>query len=235
MSSWTPINRSVRPKIDSSNKCNNVVPTTTNNNTMNASSHDNQLQAWQAHALQIGRTPLPESPGDRRWLTLTPNSQITGGQEPQLRTWQAHALQNGRSPLPESPGNRSWLNLSSASHAAGGPLPSSPLPTNTSASTGLTENGNGGISYSREASFEEEPALTYRYWTENEMRRLITLRNSGVPWPEVYEAFSHRTPEAIKQAYHKRRHAIERMMEMEAVAASTNENTKTKYLIMQKR
>ncbi|KAF5657164.1 hypothetical protein FHETE_10614 [Fusarium heterosporum] len=228
MSSWTPVNRPVRPQTDRGNKSNSVISTTsnnTNNDTISTSGHGDQLRNWQAHALQIGRTPLPESPGDRPWLILAPNSQFTAGQENQLQTWQAHALQNGRYPLPDSLGKRPWLDLASASHTTGGPLLSSSLPTDTSASTGPTENGNGGISYPSETSYTEEPALTYRFWTENEMRRLITLRNSGVSWPEVYESFSHRTPEAIKQAYHKRRHAIERMMEMETTVKSGSNKT----------
>ncbi|KAF4447157.1 hypothetical protein F53441_9302 [Fusarium austroafricanum] len=63
----------------------------------------------------------------------------------------------------------------------------------------------------------------YRYWPEDEMRRLITLKRGGANWTYIKEAFSHRTLGAIKQAYHKRRHNVERQMELEAahVAAVT--------------
>ncbi|KAM0347611.1 hypothetical protein ACHAPU_004624 [Fusarium lateritium] len=230
MSSWTPINRPVKPKANSSIKSDTIVPIISNNtntNTMGISGHGNQLQAWQAHALQSGRTPLPESSGERPWLSSTSNVQITCSHGNQLQPWQVHALQNGRTPLPDSPGEKRWTNLTSVPQVAGGPLLSSSISTNNSSSQAPSENGNNGTTYFSEASHKEEPTLMYRFWTEDEMRYLITLRNSGVAWPEVYVAFSHRTPEAIKQAYHKRRHAVERMMEMEAAAASSNDNTNT--------
>ncbi|EWG46957.1 hypothetical protein FVEG_07220 [Fusarium verticillioides 7600] len=36
-----------------------------------------QLWPWQKRALEKGRTPLPESPGERPWLNLSPDTEIS--------------------------------------------------------------------------------------------------------------------------------------------------------------
>lgn len=36
-----------------------------------------QLWPWQKRALENGRTPLPESPGERPWLNLPPGTEIS--------------------------------------------------------------------------------------------------------------------------------------------------------------
>ncbi|EXA43376.1 hypothetical protein FOVG_08363 [Fusarium oxysporum f. sp. pisi HDV247] len=36
-----------------------------------------QLWPWQKRALENGRTPLPESPGERPWLNLSPDTEIS--------------------------------------------------------------------------------------------------------------------------------------------------------------
>lgn len=36
-----------------------------------------QLWPWQKRALEIGRTPLPESPGERPWLNLSQDTEIS--------------------------------------------------------------------------------------------------------------------------------------------------------------
>jgi hypothetical protein len=72
------------------------------------------------------------------------------------------------------------------------------------------------------------------------MRRLIVLRNGGATWAAVFvssrvlsywksiltvylqAAFPNRTPEALKQAYHKRRYPVERQMEIEAAEAASS-------------
>ena len=36
-----------------------------------------QLWPWQKRALENGRTPLPESPGERPWLNLSPDTKIS--------------------------------------------------------------------------------------------------------------------------------------------------------------
>ncbi|KAH7242518.1 hypothetical protein BKA59DRAFT_233178 [Fusarium tricinctum] len=86
---------------------------------------------------------------------------------------------------------------------------------------------SSGAANTEEASSGTEAAsMSYRFWSGDDMRSLIALRNSGATWPDVYAAFPERTPEAIKQAYHKRRHAIEREMVMEAEEASNSQSNR---------
>ena len=101
-----------------------------------------------------------------------------------IQPWQQRALDNGRTPLPEAPGERPWLL-------------SQPLSSQT----------------------PKAGARNYKFWPEQEMRRLITLKKSGCTWDALTVAFPDRTREAIRQAYHKRRHAVEKKMEIEAAEA----------------
>ncbi|SCO81354.1 uncharacterized protein FRV6_05567 [Fusarium oxysporum] len=57
--------------------------------------------------------------------------------------------------------------------------------------------------------------LTYRFWEESELRRLIEMRSGGAKWSVIAQAFPDRTFEALKQTYHKRRHAVEQKIEEE--------------------
>ncbi|PNP74729.1 hypothetical protein FNYG_11866 [Fusarium nygamai] len=43
----------------------------------NSKSTSVQLWPWQKRALENGRTPLPESPGERPWLNLSPDTEIS--------------------------------------------------------------------------------------------------------------------------------------------------------------
>ncbi|KAH7211963.1 hypothetical protein DER44DRAFT_821885 [Fusarium oxysporum] len=57
--------------------------------------------------------------------------------------------------------------------------------------------------------------LTYRFWEESELRRLIEMRSGGAKWRVIAQAFPDRAFEALKQTYHKRRHAVEQKIEEE--------------------
>lgn len=43
----------------------------------NSKSASVQLWPWQKRALEIGRMPLPESPGERPWLNLSQDTEIS--------------------------------------------------------------------------------------------------------------------------------------------------------------
>ncbi|CAJ0551275.1 Ff.00g112050.m01.CDS01 [Fusarium sp. VM40] len=133
-----------------------------------------------------------------------------------LQPWQLRALQNGRNPLPEAPGARPCIDPRASSHVVRSQSSNPPSSIDVLSSSGTTNTD--------EASGTEATSMTYRFWSGNDMRSLIALRNSGATWPDVYAAFPERTPEAIKQAYHKRRHTIEREMVMEAEAASNSQS-----------
>ncbi|RGP71308.1 hypothetical protein FSPOR_3429 [Fusarium sporotrichioides] len=125
-----------------------------------------------------------------------------------LRPWQRRALQNGRTPLPEAHGDQRWLSSPCRLQ------PVEPFQANPA------EGSSGQVSAS-----VVPPTQPYRFWPEDEMRQLISLRNGGATWAMIYREFPDRTHEAIKQAYHKRRHAIERQMENETAGAATSSNT----------
>ncbi|KAF4967659.1 hypothetical protein FSARC_4818 [Fusarium sarcochroum] len=190
MSSFTPINRRPEKMSDDGNISSD------NNSSDSSSSSDNN------------------SSGTNSSGTNTNINNNAG----RLRPWQRQALQNGRTPLPEAPGDRPWLQTPSnpppsSSYASASVVSSSPGPgSGNQASASGTNAG--------QASSPTSAPQTYRFWTEEEMRRLITIRNGGAGWPDIFAAFPHRTPEAIKQTYHKRRYAIERQMQQEAAAAA---------------
>ncbi|KAI1073006.1 hypothetical protein LB507_009127 [Fusarium sp. FIESC RH6] len=114
-----------------------------------------------------------------------------------IQPWQQRALDKGRTPLPEAPGERPWLRSK---------------PLSTPLSTQILETS------------KRAPA-SYKFWPEEEMRRLITLKKSGWTWDALTIAFPDRTREAIRQAYHKRRHAVEKKMDMEAAEAEEQGDT----------
>ncbi|KAF9776521.1 hypothetical protein IL306_005273 [Fusarium sp. DS 682] len=134
---------------------------------------------------------------------MTESNSNTSGQ---LQPWQIRALQNGRTPLPESPGERPWLNPSISSE-----------PTRTPATESSTNT----------AQTSQEPTNTTRnsrYWSDDDMRRLINMRNGGGAWATIKQAFPDRTLEALKQTYHKRRHGLEgKMSEEKAIADATQD------------
>ncbi|KAJ4258749.1 hypothetical protein NW762_007836 [Fusarium torreyae] len=130
------------------------------------------------------------------------------------KPWQQKALARGRTPLPENPGDQPRLasqgTASSSASVASGP-PSSGT------------RSLAPISAAAQASSQAPVATgnqSYRFWPESELRRLIEMRNGGAEWSAIFRAFPNRTPEALKQTYHKRRHAMERRMEEEQAAAA---------------
>ncbi|KAI7758635.1 hypothetical protein LZL87_007026 [Fusarium oxysporum] len=62
---------------------------------------------------------------------------------------------------------------------------------------------------------EQSRDLSYRFWEESELRRLIEMRSGGAKWSAIAKAFPDHTSEALKQTYHKRRHAEEQKIEEE--------------------
>ncbi|KIL90665.1 hypothetical protein FAVG1_06400 [Fusarium avenaceum] len=193
MSSFTPINRPIQQDTNStaSNE-NNPNITACNKNNQNSISgnmgkrtNSVRLHPWQLRALQNGRTPLPEAPGAILCIEPRASSQVAGSQ---------------------SSNPPSSIDVLASSAA-----------TNTDEASG-TEVARNQILFHQAPVTNIRPkatSITYRFWSGDDMRSLIALRNSGATWPDIYAAFPERTPEAIKQAYHKRRHAIEREMAME--------------------
>ncbi|CAG1965917.1 unnamed protein product [Fusarium graminearum] len=128
-----------------------------------------------------------------------------------LRPWQRRALENGRTPLPEAQGDQRWLSSPCHSQQPAG-----------SFTQGATSTTPAGESSGKASTNVATPSFSYRFWPEDEMRHLIALRNGGATWAMIYTEFPNRTHEAIKQAYHKRRHAIEQQMENEATGATSS-------------
>jgi hypothetical protein len=116
-----------------------------------------------------------------------------------LRPWQRSALENGRHPLPEAPGDRSWLSFprgsqppsSSADIITSLGSPSSAVPSEESSSqisANITvKHFHPQFPYAVKTNFLKQPVpLNYRFWPEDEMRRLIVLRNGGATWAAVF-------------------------------------------------
>ncbi|RBR04192.1 uncharacterized protein FIESC28_11615 [Fusarium coffeatum] len=162
-----------------------------------------------------------------------------------MQPWQEKALAKGRTPLPERPGHRPWLeaslaessgdrNETSRGSAPNEPETSHPYATRstaaataaTTAATTTAESADrapapAAITTPAPASSEQIETTTpsYVFWRGDELRRLVRMRNGGAKWAAIAEAFPERTLEALKQTYHKRRHATERLMAEEDVAA----------------
>ncbi|KAF5023075.1 hypothetical protein F66182_4832 [Fusarium sp. NRRL 66182] len=151
----------------------------------------------------------------------TDNSQVDNRR---LKSWQRSALRHRRNPLPESPGDRPWIGQPSSNSQPSG---------HSSATVPFASSVSGASSFYSSSSSTNQPRpmstdtgsassstagvpQSYRFWPEAEMRRLIALKKSGADWPAVCAAFPNRTPEALKQAYHKRRYTVERQMAQEA-------------------
>ncbi|KAF5666449.1 hypothetical protein FCIRC_10162 [Fusarium circinatum] len=124
-----------------------------------------------------------------------------------LKPWQVRALARGRTPLPESPGYRPWLETSSTQDVSGpgqqalvttGSFSVSPPSTPEAALLVLEAetNSNSG----------------YKFWNQDEMKRLIDLKREGRSWRDISCHFPGRSIEALKQAYHKRRAIAEEQM-----------------------
>ncbi|KAH7253858.1 uncharacterized protein BKA55DRAFT_538712 [Fusarium redolens] len=124
-----------------------------------------------------------------------------------LKPWQVRALAKGRTPLPESPGCRPWLEDSPAQEA------SEPgqvvVDTTASSLTSLPSSPRIALSSSQA---EMNSHQGYKFWNQDEVRRLIELKREGKSWRDISEHFPERTIEAIKQTYHKRRSTAEEQM-----------------------
>ncbi|KAF5569290.1 hypothetical protein FPHYL_2105 [Fusarium phyllophilum] len=124
-----------------------------------------------------------------------------------LKPWQVRALAKGRTPLPESPGCRPWLETSSTQDVSG-PRQQA-LVTTGSVSASLPSTPGATLSMS-EAETNGNPG--YKFWNQDEMKRLIELKREGKSWRDISYHFPGRSIEALKQAYHKRRAIAEEQM-----------------------
>ncbi|KAF4967660.1 hypothetical protein FSARC_4819 [Fusarium sarcochroum] len=141
---------------------------------------------------------------------------LTHQRKMSTKPWQQKALNRGRTPLPENPGDQPPLApqaaTSSSASAASGP-PSSGTRSLAPSSTAAPSSGQAAAPTATDNQ-------SYRFWPESELRRLIEMRNGGAEWSAISGAFPNRTQEALKQTYHKRRHAMERRMAEERAAAA---------------
>ncbi|KAJ4012471.1 hypothetical protein NW752_008167 [Fusarium irregulare] len=158
-----------------------------------------------------------------------------------MRPWHAKALAKGRTPLPDSPGSRPWLDPeNSATAEPAGPekeheesnetpdqnvAPGSDPAEDTTAAATASDAGAASTSVAAtsaagpptsEATASEATSQSYTFWRGDDLRRLIEMRNGGAKWSAIADAFPDRTLEALKQTFHKRRHATERRMAEEA-------------------
>ncbi|KAF5983716.1 hypothetical protein FCOIX_3064 [Fusarium coicis] len=114
-----------------------------------------------------------------------------------MKPWDEKALNRGRISLPEGPGQRQWLPLQ----------PSERL-----------------YRFGAPAKASESSNPSYGFWKESEVHRLIEMRSGGAKGSAIAQAFPNRTLEALKQAFHKRRHAVEQKVGEE----KTNERSAEK-------
>ncbi|EWG46958.1 hypothetical protein FVEG_07221 [Fusarium verticillioides 7600] len=97
-----------------------------------------------------------------------------------MKPWHEKALKRGRTPLPEGPDQRPWSPLQ----------PSERLSTNSEVLGASQDPNHAEDAY--QPRLQPKPANpSYRFWEESE------------------QAFPNRTLEALKQTFHKRRHAVE--------------------------
>ncbi|KAK2695039.1 hypothetical protein QWA68_005999 [Fusarium oxysporum] len=52
----------------------------------------------------------------------------------------------------------------------------------------------------------------YKFWNQDEVKRLIELKREGKSWRDISDHFPGRSIEALKQTYHKRRSTAEEQM-----------------------
>lgn len=114
-----------------------------------------------------------------------------------LQPWQLRALQNGRTPLPEAPGARPYIDPRAGSHVVDSQSSNPPSSIDVLSSSGATNTEEAsGTQVSRiqflvhqapVANIRSKAAsMTYRFWSGDDMRSLIALRNSGATWPDIY-------------------------------------------------
>ncbi|KAI7758496.1 hypothetical protein LZL87_006887 [Fusarium oxysporum] len=124
-----------------------------------------------------------------------------------LKPWQARALAKGRTPLPESPGYRPWLETSSTQDASG---PGQQAAVTTVSSFASLPSTTGEALSMSEAETNRNQG--YKFWNQDEVKRLIELKREGKSWRDISDHFPGRSIEALKQTYHKRRSTAEEQM-----------------------
>ncbi|KAI6754122.1 hypothetical protein HG530_013298 [Fusarium avenaceum] len=167
MSSFTPINHPIQQETNStvSNENNPNITACNKNNqnsisgNMGKSTNSVRLHPWQIRALQNGRTPLPEAPGAILCIEPRASSQVAGSQ---------------------SSNPPSSIDVLSSSDA-----------TNTEEASGTEVSGpQFHVHQATVANIRSQAnSMTYRFWSGNDMRSLIALRNSGATWPDIYASF----------------------------------------------
>ncbi|KAI1069099.1 hypothetical protein LB507_006097 [Fusarium sp. FIESC RH6] len=175
------------------------------------------MQPWQQRALAKGRTPLPERPGHRPWLEA--NQTESSGDRNEVDRVSAPNEPERSHPY----ATRSTVAANSAESDGPAPAPTlAPAPAGATAPATDTATASASGATSSDQTGTITPS--YVFWRGDELRRLVRMRNGGAKWSAIAEAFPERTLEALKQTYHKRRHATERLMaEEDAAAAAESE------------
>jgi hypothetical protein len=171
MTSFTPINRPVQQKTNTTaNENNHNITAICNDNNGNNSSSSSSSMGKSTNSVR-------------------------------LQPWQLRALQNGRTPLPEAPGAKPCIDPRASSQIAGSQLshPTSSIDVLSSSGTTNTEEASFGTEVSRNRfpvyqapktnPRSKATSMTYRFWSDDDMRSLISLRNSGATWPDVYVSY----------------------------------------------
>ncbi|KAF5618783.1 uncharacterized protein FTJAE_12144 [Fusarium tjaetaba] len=97
-----------------------------------------------------------------------------------MKSWQVRALEKGRTPLPESPGCRPWLETSSTQDVS--EPGQQALVTTRSFSASLPSTPRAALSIP-EAETNSYPG--YKFWNQDEMKRLIELKRGGNSWRDI--------------------------------------------------
>ncbi|KAF5618782.1 uncharacterized protein FTJAE_12143 [Fusarium tjaetaba] len=137
-----------------------------------------------------------------------------------MKPWHEKALKRGRTPLPEGPGQRPWLPLQLSEHRS-----------TTLEVSGASQDHNhvqDAVPTTALVEANESRAPLYRFWEESEVRRLIEMRSGGAKWSAIAQTFPNRTIEALKQTFHKRRHAVEQKIGEERSGEGSAEKNQTK-------
>ncbi|KAF9776522.1 hypothetical protein IL306_005274 [Fusarium sp. DS 682] len=106
-----------------------------------------------------------------------------------IKPWQQRALARGRTPLPESPGFRPWQRDSSTQEASG-------TRREAASASLLLETGTNPATSQAETISNQG----YKFWTQDEVKRLIELKREVKTWREI-------------GTYHKRRAVAEEQMD----------------------
>ncbi|KAH7178368.1 hypothetical protein DER46DRAFT_655632 [Fusarium sp. MPI-SDFR-AT-0072] len=173
----------------------NVLALPDNANSCTACCH------WQfGYFTLVPRTSLPSSRIiPHSYLHLYPtNNRRLGEQKDHKRHSQDEALAGkGTQAGANAFARRPWLSLETSER-----------PSANRELSGAAQDPN-------QAEVPQSRDLSYRFWEESELRRLIEMRSGGAKWSAIAKAFPDHTSEAVKQTYHKRRHAEEQKIEEE--------------------